>query len=68
MDIDKVFILFSKADDGTENVVNVFRTETYCERFREYYTQKNPSLTFRVQAFDVVDERNATRTPWEPSK
>lgn len=64
MDIERVFILF-EGDDKTGKVVNVFRSESYCNRFRYYYTNQYPKLTFTVKGYDIVDERNVTRAPWE---
>lgn len=64
MDIERVYILF-EGDEKTGTVVNVFRSESYCNRFRDYYTNQYPELTFTVKGYDIVDERNVTRAPWE---
>ena len=64
MDIERVYILF-EGDDKTGTVVNVFRSESYCNRFRDYYTNQYPELTFTVKGYDIVDELNVTRAPWE---
>ena len=64
MDIETVFILF-EGDEKTGKVVNVFRSESFCNRFRDYYTNQYPDLTFTVKGYDIVDERNVTRAPWE---
>ena len=64
MNIEKVYILF-ESDGETENVVDVFRSESYCNKFRDYYTNQYPKRTFTVRGYDIVDERNVTRALWE---
>ena len=64
MKIEKIHILFS-GDGKTDKIVNVFNSESYCERFRDYYANQYPELTFTIRTYDVVDEKNVTRAPWE---
>ena len=67
MYIERVYILF-EGDGDNAKVVNVYKSESYCNRFRDYYTNQYPDLTFTVRGYDVVDERNVTRAPWESGK